>query len=173
MDCKIIKDCKEINMIVSVRTQFRRITRKSTINANSDCNRRQIGLRKDCETGTDCQVIEGLHQDPCMSTNCNRNSVQSRGLQWDCRLNEIPLQSYRLSTNAFGNPIAIAIQSNPDCNQLNQNRLRLDCKTTKDCYVIDQSQLEHQNRNTIHNTPTIQVQSRNLPAIAGQTARHL
>ena len=70
MDCKITKDCKEINritstswkihnpttvrgdceaiqepqQIVSIRTQFGRITRKSTINANSDCNRRQIGF---------------------------------------------------------------------------------------------------------------------------------
>ena len=126
----------------------------------SDCNQQnQIGLRQDC------QVIEGLHQKPGISTNCNQpspiaprihpssrnactifcNSVQFRGLGQNCRFNAIPPQScvdppdrtQDCDRTPSGKPLAIhPVQSNPCRSRHDQTRLQLDCETTKDCNVI-------------------------------------
>ena len=152
MDCKITKDCKEINRIastslkihnpttvrgaceaiqepqqsVSIRTQFGRIARKSTINAipyrstgflaNSDCNRHQIGLQKDCETGTDCQVIKGLHQNPRMSTICKRSSpILAQSFAIPCNPEDCGRIAY--STQSHRNPVSTRLLVAIECHQ--------------------------------------------------------
>ena len=175
LDCKITKDCKEINRIastvhnpttvrgdckaiqkpqqsVSIQTQFGRIASKSTTNANSHCNRHQISKRLRNRDGlpgnrmiaskslyvhklvaipADCPqnrppVAIGLEPERHHPRHCNHgtifsNSVQSRGLWWDCIFNTIQMKScfkppYRQSIPSYPiltqpDSIAIGLQN--------------------------------------------------------------
>ena len=107
----------------------------------SDCNQQnQIGLRQDC------QVIEGLHQNPGISTNCNQPSPIAPRIHPSSRnacTFAIPCNSEdwdRIADSmqsCFDPPARTQDRDRtPSGKQPRPPRLQLDCKTTKDCNVI-------------------------------------